>query len=329
MRAVWKITAVALTATLVVLLFAILMQRTGDRTLTGVVLIDDPDLQKQRAIANVRVEAPGNVSVLTDASGLFRIKLSDSSVMTAVIRRRAIPVGVFLTLQHPNYRPLEKTLPLDGKLWVLRMKPIEVPVAAGGPEIPVADVRVRYTESAPSNVDTGSALRNFDVVNQGNVPCNGHPPCSPDGKWKAAIGGATLDAGEGNEFREARLSCIAGPCPFTRIDSDNFSRSARVISVSVRDWSDTTSWVLEAEVTHTSLSDRVRLSYPIIYGRGLNFSLPPSGEGPSLEANVAGQDIVYPLGPGLNVSWASCTEQISKDQTKTFRCDLKPGYKFQ
>jgi len=270
---------------------------------------------------------PGDPSAVTDASGLFRVKLSSSALWTSV--NRVLQNRVSLNLQHPDYVPLQQTLTFDGQLCVLRMKPVVAGPSAAVAEVPVSDVRVRYTESARTSIDTGSALSNFDVVNKGNVPCDEHPPCSPDGKWKAAIGGASLDAGEGNEFREARISCIAGPCPFTRIETDGFSRNARNISVTVRDWSDTASFVLEAEVTRTTMSDQIRLSYPLIFGRGLNFSLPPSGEGPSIEASIAGEEVVYPLGPGLNISWANCSLQIARDQMKTYRCDLKPGYRFQ
>jgi hypothetical protein len=287
------------------------------------VLVDDADIRKQRPIENVVVDVPGDVSVVTDASGLFRLKLPPSSLLVG------LPNRVSLTLQHPQYVSLHSTLVVDGQLCVLRMKPVAAVTPVTIPEIPLSDVRVRYTESARTSTDTGSALKSFDVVNKGNVPCDGHAPCSPDGKWKAAIGGASLDAGEGNEFREGRVSCIAGPCPFTRIEADDFSRPARNISAKVRDWSDTVSFVLEAEVTRTTMSDLIRLSYPIVFGRGLNFSLPPSGEGPSIEASLGGQEIVFPLGPDLTISWATCSLQTAKDRTKNYRCDLKPGYRFQ
>jgi hypothetical protein len=323
MRAVWKITVIAGATTLAGLMVAILLHRTGTRDITGVVLVDDADIRKQRPVENVVVDVPDGRSVVTDASGLFLLKLPPESLLAG------LPNRVSLSLQHPQYVPLHRTLVVDGQLYILRMKPIEEATAATVTEIPISDLRVRYTESARTSTDTGSALKGFDVVNVGNVPCNGHAPCSPDGKWKAAIGGASLDAGEGNEFREGRVSCIAGPCPFTRIETDTFSRPARNISVNVRNWSDTVSFVLEAEVTRTNLSDLTRLSYPIVFGRGLNFSLPPSGEGPSIEASLAGQEIVFPLGPGLTISWANCSLQTSRDQTKNYRCDLKPGYRFQ
>jgi hypothetical protein len=330
-RAVRKTTVLTGTAVAIGLIIAMLVftvKRVAARDLTGVVLVDDPDIRKQRPIANVRVEA-GELSGVTDASGLFQLKLPPSSLLTGLRLKRVPLNGVVLNLQHPDYVPLQLTVAVDGRIFVLRLKPTATGAPVTVPEIPVADIRVRYTESARTSQDTGSALKSFDIVNKGNVPCNGRAPCSPDGKWKAAIGGASLDAGEGNEFREARVSCVAGPCPFTRIEKDAFSRNARNISVAVRDWSDTVSFVLEAEVTRTSMSDLIRLSYPIILGRGLNFSLPPSGEGPSIEANVAGAEAVYPLGPSLAISWADCSLQVAKDLTKSYRCDLKPGYRFQ
>jgi hypothetical protein len=61
----------------------------------------------------------------------------------------------------------------------------------------------------------------------------------------------------------------------------------------------------------------------------MNFSLPPSGEGPSIEATVGGFEAVYPIEPSLVISWATCTVQVARDMAKSYRCDLKPGYRFQ
>ncbi len=330
-KSVWIITIVAAAAVAAGVTTPIILrsvQHIKARNLTGVVLVNDVDTKKQRPIANakVAVDIEGNeIATETDASGLFQLKFSASSLLNSVYKDTAVPV----TVEHPEYAPLQKMLKLDGQLYVLRMKPLAEEVAPPGPEIPVSDVRLRYTESARTSSDTGSALKSFEVVNKGNVPCNRRQPCSPDGKWKATIGGASLDAGEGNEFREARVSCVAGPCPFTRIEHDGFSQGGRNISVSVRDWSDTVSFVMEAEVTRTSLSDQIRISYPLIFGRGMNFSLPPSGQGPSIEATVGGFEAVYPIEPALSISWANCTVQVAKDMSKNFRCDLKPGYTFR
>ena len=167
-------------------------------------------------------------------------------------------------------------------------------VSAGHPDIGISNVRVRYSVKATTEADVGSAVKTFEVVNTGNVLCKGNHPCSPDGKWKATLATASLDAGEGNQFRNARVSCIAGPCPFSKVEFEDLSRGGRRVNVSVRDWSDTTTFLMEAEVVHPMVSDLVRESYPVIFGRALNFSLPPLAEGPSIEAEVNGESIVFP-----------------------------------
>jgi hypothetical protein len=197
------------------------------------------------------------------------------------------------------------------------------------PAVAVSHARVRYSEKATTEADVGSAVKAFQVPNTGNTLCEKHPPCSPDGKWKATISSMSLDAGERNQFRNARVSCIAGPCPFTKVEIEYLLHEGRYFNVSVRNWSDTTTYLLEAEVVHPMVSDRVRESYPVIFGRALNFSLPPTAQGPSIEAEIDGEAIVFPLGPNLFLRWAECHIGIDKDQSKTYRCELKPGYQFQ
>src|SRR5260370_541360 len=48
----------------------------------------------------------------------------------------------------------------------------------------------------------------------------------------------------GNEFRNARASCIAGPCPFTRIEADQFSQGGQTITASAPDCSDPATLIL-------------------------------------------------------------------------------------
>jgi hypothetical protein len=217
-------------------------------------------------------------------------------------------------------------------LFVAAMEPtptkaVDMPGAAASV---VTNIRVRYTVNSQSNVNIGSAVKAFQVINQANVACNGRLPCSPDGMWKASSGSASLDAGPDNEFRDVRASCIAGPCPFTRIDSSGFANASRNITVSALDWSDTATFLLEAEVFRTAISSNVRRSYPVVFGRALNFTLPPTQEGVSIEADVDGTPMVFPLGPELYLSWANCTARNSPDPEKTtvYRCELKPGYRF-
>jgi hypothetical protein len=175
----------------------------------------------------------------------------------------------------------------------------------------------------------GSVAKTFEVANTGGIPCNGHPPCSPDGRWKASRGSTSLDAGQGNEFVDVRRSCIAGPCPFTSTEINQTAEAGRTLSVTALDWSDTATFLVEAEVTHLMLTELIRESYPVIFGNGMNFTLPANAEGPSIEAEVNGADIVFPLGPDLWLSWATCTVKVEGDRSKLYRCELKPGYRFQ
>lgn len=293
-------------------------------TISGAIVVQDADPRKQLPITGVQIRllsglTPGPVE--SDTSGFFSMRLF-----------KKVQRGAPITLQfrHPNYRPLDLTQPAGNKLWVVRLVPLIRTVASTGrPAIPISNVRARYSTKARKSVNIGSAVRTFDVQNVGDVPCDHRSPCSPDGKWKAALGSISLDAGTGNEFENVRVSCIAGPCPFTAIDSDEFTRGGQKISVSVRDWSDTATFLLEAEVSHDMASQTEYQSFPVIFGTALSFTLPAQSEGVMLEADMAGQTIIFPLGPDLLLSWANCSVGTRRDQTKVYRCELKPGYRFQ
>ena len=171
-------------------------------------------------------------------------------------------------------------------------------------------------------------MKTFQAVNTANIPCRGNITCSPDGKWKAAIGSISLDAGAGNVFQNARVSCISGPCAFTRIESNELSEGGRKMTVSALNWSDTATFLVEAEVVHPMVGDVTLESYPVIFGEALNFNLPPTAEGLSIGAALNKESILFPIGPALCLSWADCKVSVAKDQTKSYRCELKPGYKF-
>ncbi len=81
-------------------------------------------------------------------------------------------------------------------------------------------------------------------------------------------------------------------------------------------------------MSHSMVSDNVRESYPVIFGQTLNFTLPANSEGVSIEAELDGTPVVFPLGPNLFLSWADCNARVNKDQTKVYRCELKPGHRF-
>jgi hypothetical protein len=294
--------------------------------LTGAVTRQDADPQKQSPIENVMVTATDGQSSATgesDFSGYFRIALP----------RAAFQKGQAITVefQHPDYWPLHLRTTLTGTLVVARMRPIhpEAVIAPRHPEMPVANLSIRYSIRTRTDANIGTGVKMFEVQNTPNAPCNHGPRCSPDGKWKASLASASLDAGEGNTFQNARVSCIAGPCPFTKIDVDHFSKGGRTISVSVRDWSATTTFLLEAEVSHPQVSDVVRKSYPVILGRAFNFTVPAAAQGVSLEAEVNKTSIIFPLGPDAILTWANCETKTAAKQTKSYRCELKPSYKFE
>lgn len=292
--------------------------------LTGVVLVEDSDPRKQAPIAHAEVTGTAGretASATSDVSGLFRVSVP------AKLRREKLALRV----SHVGFQTVELMETADGEIVVVRMRssaPAATP-AARSVERVIANVRIRYSGKATATTNIGSVVDTFDVNNKGNMPCGEVPPCSPGNRWKATMQPHSVDAGEGNELRNIRLSCIAGPCPFTRIVSENPSQNGRTLSVAVLDWSDTATFLLEAEVSQTRISDVIRQSYPAIFGSTMSFTLPPGAEGPSIEAELNGNDIVFPLGPDLIVSWANCSVRASEDQGNLFRCDLKAGYRFK
>jgi hypothetical protein len=293
-------------------------------TLRGAVIRKDADTYKELPIADAEVTAANGLALRTsksDSSGLFILPLVKGT-------RPGQPIT--LQVRHPEYQPLSLHEIAADKIYVARMVPIshQTPAEPNHPPVVVANVIARYSMKATTVVNIGSKVQAFQVANTGNVPCNGQQPCSPDGRWKAAIASESLDAGQGNEFRNARVSCIAGPCPFTRIESDNFSQGGRTIKVTARNWSDTATFLLEAEVIHPMVSDIVRESYPVIFGQALNFTLPGTAEGVSIQADLNRNTIIFPLGPALLLSWAECNARTNSDHTRVYRCELKPGYRF-
>lgn len=307
----------------VAILALIRWQKQKPISLWGAVLVQDSDPRNQRPIAGVAISA-GDLAksdVTSDSSGFFVLRL-----------RKPIRKGhaVVLVFRHPQYRPLYLNDVVANKLYIVHLVPLSSKGApANQPEVKVANVRVRYAIKALTEMNVGSAVKTFEIENQGNVPCKGQSICSPDGKWKASVGSTTLDAGTGNEFRNARASCIAGPCPFTRIEADHFSQGGQTITVSARAWSDTATFMLEAEVFRPIVSQMEHWSYPVIFGESLSFTLPSAAESVSIEADLDGQTIIFPLGPSLFLSWATCDAGVNPDKGRVYRCTPKPGYRFE
>jgi len=215
-------------------------------------------------------------------------------------------------------------------LHVVRMVPTapQPTVISRGPPVTVANISVRYSAKVATAMNVGSTVKTFKVVNSGGVPCNNRQPCSPDGKWKAAKASISLSAGQGNVFRNARVSCIAGPCPFTEVTPQKFPTQEENLKITALNWSDTATFLVEAEVYHPLQNAAVRKSYPVIFGRVLDFTLPASAEGVCIEADLHGEHIIFPLGPNPDMSWAGCSVTKGRNRTKAYRCELKNGYRF-
>jgi hypothetical protein len=330
-KVVWIAVAIVGAALATVLVVRMHHWRPRSLTIQGAVIRKDEDTRKESPIPGVQVTASDGVtstSTLSDASGYFKIVFPE-----AVWPGQTLD----LTFQHDDYSTLNLELPTGLRLaskglYVAAMTPgSEQTVANADNHVSVVtNIRVRYTVNGRTDENIGSAVKTFQVINQANVPCNSQAPCSPDGNWKASGGSVSLDAGPENEFRNVRASCIAGPCPFTRIDSSGYVNGGRNISASAIDWSSTATFLLEAEVFRASISSRVRELYPVVFGQSLHFTLPPTQEGVSLEADVDGVAMVFPLGSELYLSWATCSARRNADAEKTtvYRCELKPGYRF-
>ncbi len=331
LRRIFSIVGIVLLTTVLLLLIH-RDSSLGTLAIQGVLLRQDKDVRRQQPVGGAQFTVRSGkttVTAETDSQGYFRILLN-----------KVVLPGTKLTFQftRDSYQPLtvQTTVGMRTQrnpLYVFFMK--ETPQSVT-PEVPnanpvkVTNLRIRYVENGTSETNIGSVIRTFEAANQANVPCNGHAPCSPDGRWKASIGSTSLDAGTGNEFRQVRVSCIAGPCPFTKIASSGYEKGGQQISVRVLDWSATATFLIEAEVFHSSLNSRVHHLFPVFFGRTLNFTLPETEEGVSIEAELNGTMMVFPLGPDANMSWAACTvrDSASADHARVYHCELKPGYSF-
>jgi hypothetical protein len=295
------------------------------KVMTGAVLAKSQDPHLQRPVGNATVIASTEAATARAVSapnGLFRLELYPPAEPGEEVK---------LTVEHADFQPFVSSLRAWDQIYVLQLTPAirAADVKPGRPEIRIANIRVRYATRVASTNTIGTAVRTFEIDNTRNVPCQGKQPCSPDGRWKATVRSVSLDTGDNaKQFRNVRLSCIAGPCPFSVIENDQFSRGGRTITAAVRNWSDTVTWLIEAEVAFTSESDLIRHTYPASFGRSMNFTLPALAKGLSIEAEVDGSEIVFPLGPELQLSWATCRFDSGPEGTKQYRCELKAGYRF-
>ena len=326
---IWVVVAAVGTAASVVVFVYFGHWRPGLITIQGAVIRKDKDTRRELPISGAVVTVSDGVTssaTKSDSSGFFKLTFQE----------RVWPSEeVNLSFRDTEYRPLDLRF-LVGlrsnlkKLTVAELEPLAPPSGPAGRLSVVSNIRIRYSVNSQSQTNIGTQVKTFEVVNQGNVPCQQQYPCSPDGVWKASAGSTTLDAGADNEFRNVRVSCFSGPCPFTRIDSSGYSHGGRVITASALDWSDTATFLIEAEVFHDTTDSNVRESYPVIFGRVMHFTLPSNQEGVSIEAEIDGAPMVFPLGSDLYTSWATCSSRTGAEgeNSTAYQCELKPGYRF-
>ncbi len=326
--ALWAAVGGATVATSLVLLLRLQHWRPRVIVLQGAVIRSSVDPRRELPISGALITVSDDeayATTISGARGYFKVKF----------RERVWPdETVHLDFRRAGYKQLEMTLKIGlhvnpHHLYIAAMRPVATPLAlVPAHPVTVSDIRIRYTVDYRTAKNIGSIARMFEAVNQSGVPCKGSSPCSPNGFWKASRGSLTLDAGAGNIFRNVRASCIAGPCPFTRIDSRGFAHGGKIIVASALDWSDTATFLVEAEVFHETIASRVRKSYPVIYGRELHFTTPPTAEGVSIEAEIGGTQIVFPLGANLYMNWTVCNSRMSVNRYTIYQCALKPGYIF-
>jgi hypothetical protein len=323
--------AVGLTVILVSIVASVLFgirwrNRSKPLILVGAIVQQNEDTRKQSPVGDVVVTAANDLAptAKSNATGFFKLVFRKGV-------RRGQPIA--LQFRQPKYQPVDLNTSVGDAIYVIHMVPLqngEDEDSGSQPAVVVNNILIRYSTETSADVNVGTGVTTFQVANKGGLPCdsNDHGPCSPDGKWKASIGSASLDAGQGNSYQNARVFCIAGPCPFTKIVKDDFTRGGQKIAVSVLNWSDTTTFLFQAEVVRRQVSDILRESYPVVYGRAFNFSLPASAEGASLEAELDKTLIIFPLGPDPKLSWATCSVTFGSHDSKSYRCQLRPGYKF-
>jgi hypothetical protein len=297
--------------------------------LEGSVLKQDADPSKRTPIPVVTVTATrGETEVVrqTDPTGYFDVSFAGGIESGADLN---------LTFVKAGYKTVQLTPSNPGdQLYIVQMEPVAEPaplrtqrVQAPAKLSTIKDVRVRYSFKDQSTIPVGAIAKEFLAPNKGNIPCRNQQPCSPDGKWKATLTILPIDTEPGNEFRNVRVSCIAGPCHFLKVDPGVTEHATR-LKISVLNWSDTSAFLVEGDVIRTMVTNIVRQSYPFVLGNTMNFALPASSESVSIEANLDGKLIIFPLGPTLSLSWADCNVDTSAGGDKTYRCQLKPGYQF-
>ena len=129
-------------------------------SLQGAVMVEDADARKERPIADVEVSGEDGFSTGTarsDASGFFRLTLPRDI-------RRGHPLS--LHFRRSGYKQLDLNTFVGDMLYIARMAPVSAQPQSTKPETKVGNVRLRYSIKNMSEVNIGSAVQTFQIVNR-------------------------------------------------------------------------------------------------------------------------------------------------------------------
>ena len=192
----------------------------------------------------------------------------------------------------------------------------------------VSNVRVRYSTKAMRTINIGTAVKTFEVVNKGNVPARASLRARPMDDGKRRSDRPPWMQASATSFKTPGSRALRARAPL-RKSNPTISEKQPEDHRNCRNWSDPATFLRGSRGgPHHAESHGPRIVSGDLRS-ALNFTLPTDAEGVTLEADLAGETIIFPLGPDLLLSWANCNARVNPDHTSVYRCELKAGYRFQ
>ncbi len=219
---------------------------------------------------------------------------------------------VNLSFRDSDYHPLDLRF-LVGlrsslkKLTVAELEPVAQPSGAVGKPSVVSNIRIRYSVNyrakqifAPvwrpfklSIRETCRASNNIRALRTGS---GRHPRVRL--RWTLAP--ITNSATCAHRAFPGRAHLLGSTPADIRAEAASLRPRRSIGPIPQR-----SSW--KPKFSHYTTDSNVRESYPVIYGRVMHFTLPSNQEGVSIEAEIDGSPMVFPPGPDLYTSWATCS----------------------
>ena len=336
MRYPWKIAgivaalgaAAAVAAVLALKQPAISLLRQPAISIEGTVILQDDDPTKESPIAgvSVAVEPDDGVSLVdtatSDFSGYFKLRLPPTIVYGD---------SVTLRLRHPDHQPIDLVVPVAEHLYVMRMSSAhpEVQPRPARPDIVLSEIIVRYTIESRTALNIGSGARpsTCPIVAMSRAIGSRRVHLMASGRRRTAVCRSTPERATSFAMRACPASLVHARLRISsRMDFRAAARSSRPRSATGR-----TRPRSRLKPKCSGLRTPIRLSVPTQSSSDTGSTLhwPPPPRGVSIEAEVDGEPIIFPLAPNGILSWATCNVRIQKEQARLYRCELKPGYIFK